>query len=103
MREKRRHLARRQRPLELQSRPELEGRCPPRQVATLLSHVAKALARAHERGVVHRDIKPDNIFLCDGGGGESFIKVLDFGVAKIDDPQQLSQTKTGVSVGPRTT
>ncbi|MGO9708552.1 MAG: protein kinase domain-containing protein [Polyangiaceae bacterium] len=84
---------------DLRTRLELEGTLPPRQVATLLSHVAKALARAHERGVVHRDIKPDNIFLCDGGGGESFIKVLDFGVAKIDDPQQLSQTKTGVSVG----
>ena len=69
------------------------------QVLSLVSQVAKALARAHERGVVHRDIKPDNIFLSDGGGGEAFIKVLDFGVAKIDDPRQVSHTQTGDAVG----
>jgi serine/threonine-protein kinase len=84
---------------DLRRRLELDGILPPRQAATLISQVAKALARAHERGVVHRDIKPDNIFLSDGGGGEAFIKVLDFGVAKIDDPKDLSHTRTGDAVG----
>src|SRR5580692_9201939 len=44
---------------DLRQRLELDGTLPPRQAATLISQVAKALARAHERGVVHRDIKPD--------------------------------------------
>ncbi len=76
-----------------------EKALPPRQLATLVSHVSKALARAHERGVVHRDIKPDNIFLSDGGGGEAFGKVLDFGIAKLGDHTQLSKTKTGAAIG----
>jgi serine/threonine-protein kinase len=82
---------------DLRERLEAQGKLPARQVATILGHVAKALARAHERGVVHRDIKPDNIFLSDGGG-EAFVKVLDFGVAKFGDPE-LSRTKTGAAVG----
>jgi serine/threonine-protein kinase len=82
---------------DLGGRLTSQGRLPPGQVATILTQVARALTRAHERGVVHRDIKPDNIFLSDGGG-EAFVKVLDFGVAKIDAPE-LSRTKTGTAVG----
>ena len=84
---------------DLRQRMEVGGTLPPQHVASLVSQVAKALSRAHERGVVHRDIKPDNIFLSDGGGGEAFIKVLDFGVAKVDDPAQLSHTRTGAALG----
>ncbi len=84
---------------DLRQRLQFDGALPPRQVASLVSQVARALARAHERGVVHRDIKPGNIFLSDGGGGEAFIKVLDFGVAKIDDPRQVSHTQTGDALG----
>jgi len=84
---------------DLWHRLQAERAMPPRQVATVVSHVAKALTRAHERGVVHRDIKPHNIFLSDGGGGEAFVKVLDFGVAKIEDPHQLSLTDTGAPLG----
>jgi hypothetical protein len=58
------------------------GRIPLDEAAQIVAQVAKALARAHERGVVHRDIKPDNVFLCDHGTGELFVKILDFGVAK---------------------
>jgi serine/threonine-protein kinase len=72
---------------------------PPKQAANVVAQVAKALGRAHERGVVHRDIKPDNIFLCDAGGGEAFVKVLDFGIAKLSSGEGLAETKTGAVLG----
>ena len=53
------------------------GRLPIGETVGLLGDVAKALAYAHERGVVHRDIKPDNVLLCGGAA-----VVTDFGIAK---------------------
>ena len=78
------------------------GPMSPSDVAALIAQVAKALGKAHQVGVIHRDIKPDNIFLCnaDADGGELFVKLLDFGIAKRD--QYLiagSATTTGAVVG----
>jgi serine/threonine protein kinase len=72
--------------LEIQLRRErAEGR-PPRTLAEaleLLNPIAEALAIAHERGIVHRDVKPGNIFVLSGASGEApRMKLLDFGVAK---------------------
>ncbi len=76
------------------------GPMAPRDVAALVAQVAKALAKAHQVGVVHRDIKPDNIFLCDAEGGELFVKLLDFGIAKRDQHKVTSAaTTTGAVVG----
>jgi serine/threonine-protein kinase len=77
------------------------GRITIPETAEIIGQVCKALARAHERGIVHRDIKPDNIFLCGVGEGETFVKLLDFGIAKGDARLGVgsSGTKTGTMIG----
>ncbi len=56
------------------------------QTARVITHVARALARAHEAGIVHRDLKPENIFLV-RNDDEEIAKVLDFGIAKMTRAQ----------------
>jgi serine/threonine protein kinase len=69
-------------------------RVDPLRAVQLLKEAAAGLAASHAKGVVHRDIKPDNIMLTKHGG----VKVVDFGVAKIDDPDS-KLTATGMAVG----
>jgi serine/threonine-protein kinase len=60
-----------------------EGRLPVARTLAIVVQVAAAIAAAHARQIVHRDLKPDNIFLLLRGGFEDFVKVLDFGIAKL--------------------
>jgi serine/threonine-protein kinase len=85
---------------DLEEQIRVAGPLDARDVVAIVAQLARALAKAHERGIVHRDIKPSNVFLCDAGGGELFVKLLDFGIAK--DPQGVlagSTTRSGSFLG----
>ncbi|MBM4373880.1 MAG: serine/threonine protein kinase [Deltaproteobacteria bacterium] len=72
------------------------------ETVAILRQVATVLGRAHDLGIVHRDIKPDNLFLVDAP--TLTVKVLDFGIAKLTDgrtraSEQPAMTKTGAVIG----
>ncbi|MEK6233583.1 MAG: serine/threonine protein kinase, partial [Planctomycetales bacterium] len=60
-----------------------EGKLSVERTAHIAKQALQSLAEAHKKQVVHRDLKPDNIFLCNNEGQQDFVKVFDFGIAKI--------------------
>ena len=62
--------------------------------ADIARQVASVLAAVHAAGIVHRDLKPDNIFLIERAGNPDFVKLLDFGVAKLTDTHDGVKFKT---------
>ena len=59
------------------------GTLPVGRAARIVRQVCDAVAAAHEKAIVHRDLKPENVFLIQRGDNPDFVKVLDFGIAKI--------------------
>ncbi len=67
----------------------------------IAAQVADALAASHSHGIVHRDLKPENIFLINRGNTRDFVKVLDFGLAKLTQGEEKvsHKTRTGSVMG----
>ncbi len=73
------------------------GRISPSRTIPVVRQVGEALGAAHAVGVIHRDLKPDNIQVCESVGGRQVVKVLDFGLAKVAGASKL--TRAGVVFG----
>jgi eukaryotic-like serine/threonine-protein kinase len=78
--------------MDIETLVERFGPLPAERAIYLLSQVCKALDDAHENGVVHRDIKPANIVVSRVGASWDFVKVLDFGLVKLERPVQSAES-----------
>ncbi len=81
-----------------------EGTLALTRAADILAQCCRALAAAHAKGIVHRDMKPENIFLTARDGRPDFVKIVDFGIAKMSDIETTGApgrklTKTGMIFG----
>jgi len=75
-----------------------------KRVFKILTEMCSSLAEAHSQGIVHRDLKPENIYLESRPGNPEFVKILDFGIAKVMrgetiDPASPQLTATGQTLG----
>ncbi len=89
--------------LEGQSLADLlrrEGKLSTPRALHFARQAARALAEAHRSGVIHRDLKPDNLFLQERERDHEYVKVLDFGIAKLMHPEEVThRTSTGQTLG----
>src|SRR5207245_54583 len=87
----------------LRERLQTQGVLPLKAALQLGGQLVLALIHAHEKGVVHRDVKPDNIFLLNQSGVRLHVRVLDFGIARIfrrDEPASSETlTRPGAVLG----
>ncbi len=68
------------------------GALPEQEVVAISLQVCEALAAAHEQGIIHRDIKPDNIMLCENG----LVKIMDFGLARLLNAPSVALAQTRI-------
>jgi serine/threonine-protein kinase len=83
----------------LQQLVDRDGPLPDARAALILRQAARALAEAHARGLVHRDVKPANIMLCERAQVPDTVKVLDFGLVKAVDDPEAGLTQANAIVG----
>jgi serine/threonine-protein kinase len=85
--------------LTLRELLEREGKLTIAGALGILRGIADGLDAAHEAGITHRDLKPDNVFLALEKDGSYFPKLLDFGVAKLAGEEMAHKTATGMAIG----
>jgi hypothetical protein len=78
--------------MDLEQLVKSHGPQPANRVANLLSQAALALDEAHQRGLIHRDVKPSNLYLSEGGLTGDMLKVLDFGLVKREMLNNVTQS-----------
>jgi serine/threonine-protein kinase len=85
----------------LSDRLRRESRIEYARALSIGAQIADALNASHAQGIIHRDLKPENIFLCNRGQSRDFVKVLDFGLAKLTmgDVKVTHKTRTGSVMG----
>jgi len=85
----------------LSDRIKREAPIDPARALDIAAQVADALAASHAHGIIHRDLKPENIFLIRKGNTNDFVKVLDFGLAKLTlgEDKVSHKTRTGSVMG----
>ena len=69
---------------DLRARLEREHELAVPDALAIVAQLLRALTRAHAAGIVHRDLKPDNVFLCSRDDGSLLVKIVDFGISKLD-------------------
>jgi len=86
--------------IDLESLVKRFGPLPPERVAHILMQACDSLEEAHRTGLIHRDVKPTNLFVCRVGMNYDFVKVLDFGLVKTATADGESRmTKDGMTTG----
>jgi serine/threonine-protein kinase len=78
-----------------------KGPMPLARALPILGQIALGLHAAHQKGVIHRDMKPENVFLTERGARADFVKIMDFGISKIKaaHDSQVRLTQTGAVIG----
>jgi len=76
-----------------------EGKLPITDSVGYVLEACEAIGEAHSLGIVHRDLKPSNLFLHQRKDGRPLVKVLDFGISKLDGPGEQDTTKEGQMMG----
>lgn len=76
---------------------------PVRRALAIVAQMGRALGAAHDKGIVHRDLKPENVFLLERDGRRDFVKIVDFGIAKVlptkANPNEERLTRAGTVFG----
>ena len=78
---------------------DAEAPLSPKKIGHIALQMCSALAAAHEKGIIHRDLKSDNIFLITRAGQRDFVKLLDFGLAKLQESPHQQISKAGIALG----
>jgi serine/threonine-protein kinase len=78
---------------------QAEGTLPFGRATELVQQACRGVQAAHALGIVHRDLKPHNLFVCRREDGTDLVKVLDFGVAKLEMLENSAATRTGTVLG----